>query len=574
MGLDYLLVHAKYNIPLSVVMTSAYWPFFTKIDRYRIWTLVTIAVVSTIPWDSYLIVNSIWTYPPDAVIGPTLWSIPLEEVFFFIIQTYNTSLLYIMLTKRLVLPMYLGVPKCLNTKRNIGTLTILTGSCLGIAGIYYGEKYTYIGLILAWVCPFMLLQWVIAYRFMLQLPRREILVCIFLPTFYLWAVDTIALGNGTWVIEDDTKLNIQLWGRLDIEEALFFLVTNVMIILGQMAIDNAVALATYKVAISELASFPSFGELIALYIRERSAKVDEDFVDGLSDAVQRLAQKSQSMYMGSAMFQGQLRIDLIFLYSFCRVMDDLVDEAPNRETANRTIRECNVLLKKRFCGDISKEKHTEPSLVAAIQHLPINRLSIEPLQGLLEGFETDLNFDAERDEFPISTEEDLEKYAFHVAGTVAESMVQLILSNIHTSLQDEADKDRIIRAATKMGQALQYVNIVRDVARDAEINRVYIPTTWLKEAGMTPSHVIAHPTDPRLHSLKMRLLDKADECHDSTEMVIRELPREVQGPIRVTVEGYMEIGKMLRETGATVGTEKPKVSLWRRLRVAYRAVSA
>lgn len=27
-------------------------------------------------------------YPPDAIVGPTLFSIPAEELFFFIIQTY------------------------------------------------------------------------------------------------------------------------------------------------------------------------------------------------------------------------------------------------------------------------------------------------------------------------------------------------------------------------------------------------------------------------------------------------------------------------------------------------------
>ncbi|OJJ85290.1 uncharacterized protein ASPGLDRAFT_1515831 [Aspergillus glaucus CBS 516.65] len=569
MGLDYLLVHLTYNIPLAVVMTIAYWPFFTKLDVYRISTLITIAVLSTIPWDSYLIENQIWTYPPDAVLGPTIWSIPIEEVFFFIIQTYNTSLLYIVLTKRLVKPMYLSPSDM--WKRNIGIVFIVTCLGLGIAGIHYGGKFTYLGLIVGWVSPFMFIQWLAAWSFMLRLPCREILLAICIPTAYLWCVDTIALGNGTWVIENNTKLGIQLWGWLDIEEALFFLVTNVMIVMGQMATDNAIALAVYNMATTDekVSECPSFGQSVIVFIEGHNNPLDLAYINALGDAVERLKQRSQSMYLGSAMFVGRLRIDLIFLYSFCRVIDDLVDEAPDRYTARTVVQECAVLLHKRFAGeDISKLALAHPMLLSSIERLPIDRLSIEPLQGLLKGFETDLDFDAENNTFPISTEKDLERYAFHVAGTIAESVIELTTPNAGYN-----DTHRqILTAGLRMGQALQYVNIARDISRDAEIHRVYLPTSWLEEKNLTPAHVVSCPDNPQLNELRSRLLDKADECYRSTEQAIGELPLNVQGPIRVTVESYMEIGKMLRKGDWPRMKGKMKVPLLRRLRVAYKAL--
>lgn len=90
--------------------------------------------------------------------GPTLFAIPLEEVFFFVIQTYNTALLYVMLTKRLVLSTYL---QRLPDKQLpiIGTLVILSGVVSGAAGVLSNSRYTYLGLILVWVCPVMMLQW-------------------------------------------------------------------------------------------------------------------------------------------------------------------------------------------------------------------------------------------------------------------------------------------------------------------------------------------------------------------------------------------------------------------------------
>jgi 15-cis-phytoene synthase/lycopene beta-cyclase len=156
-------------------MTLFYWPFFTPSDRSKLVTMVAvrwslfrrknglliifkIAVLATIPWDSYLVRNHIWTYPASAVTGMTLFSIPVEEVFFFGIQTYNTGLLYIILTKRLVLLTYLKGPNRI-WARNLGALLLVAGILFGIGGFIAGGKYTYFGLILAWGCPFILIQW-------------------------------------------------------------------------------------------------------------------------------------------------------------------------------------------------------------------------------------------------------------------------------------------------------------------------------------------------------------------------------------------------------------------------------
>ena len=64
-------------------------------------------MIYTIPWDAYLIYAKVWTYPPNAVLGPTLLRIPAEELFFFVIQTYITSLLYILVNKSTFFAAYL-----------------------------------------------------------------------------------------------------------------------------------------------------------------------------------------------------------------------------------------------------------------------------------------------------------------------------------------------------------------------------------------------------------------------------------------------------------------------------------
>jgi 15-cis-phytoene synthase/lycopene beta-cyclase len=54
-------------------------------------------------------------------------------------------------------------------------------------------------------------------NFLTSLPKKPIMISIFLPTLYLWIVDFFSLQRGTWVIERGTKLDIRLGGTLDLE---------------------------------------------------------------------------------------------------------------------------------------------------------------------------------------------------------------------------------------------------------------------------------------------------------------------------------------------------------------------
>ncbi|RAH65673.1 phytoene synthase [Aspergillus aculeatinus CBS 121060] len=478
MGYDYVMVHVIYNVPVAVGLTAAFWPFMTRLDWARIFTMVTIALTATIPWDSYLVRRRIWTYPREAVTGYTLCSIPLEEVFFFVIQTYSTGMLYTILTRQLVFPAF--VRPAGGKSFSVGILVLAWAGAIGVKYLLDGGRYTYMGLILVWACPFLLAQWAIAGHFILALPRRETFLSVMLPTMFLWTVDTLPMRRGTWVIEDDTKLGWEVWRNMDIEEAVFFLLTNVLIVFGFAAIDFTIALTDGKLAQSKssIHGVPSYGQIFRNFVFSPQ-KLDPDFVARLSKAVRCLATSSQSMYMGSSMFQGPLRIDLIFLYYFCRIADDLIDNAPDQITAVTAINNCRTQLARRFSPDWEEQGEPKSSeLSEAIAALPASRLRLSPLQGLLEGFRTDTKFDRESSGFPIDSEEDLDRYAYHVAGTVAASVLDLVFHHFphHASGYHATTRRAMIAAGEQMGQSLQLVNIARDIDRDARIGRVYLPT--------------------------------------------------------------------------------------------------
>ncbi|OMP88916.1 Bifunctional lycopene cyclase/phytoene synthase [Diplodia seriata] len=492
MGYDYALVHLKYTIPPAVALTFLYRPLLTRLDVYKILFLVTIAVASSIPWDSYLIRAGIWTYPANAFVGPTLLDIPAEEVFFFVIQTYTTSLLYLLFSKPVFFPIYLqtekapaGKTSCWKRYQRAGQAVLALGIGLGVRAVKAGGRGTYMGWITLWLFPFLLLLWSLAYQLILGIPRSSSLWPIAVPTVYLWIVDTLALRRGTWVIETGTKLGFYLWPGLEIE------------------------------------------------------------------------------------------------YSFCRVADDLIDNAADCREAREWIRKLRMFLDLSYKNVEEKallRDHIEfkfpPEAHSALRFLPTSYLSSKPLYDMLDGFEMDLAFasaSGEPSRYPIQTVSDLDLYGERVAGTVAHSMLELVFHNLPSNASRDA-KQRLVNAGARMGVALQYVNISRDIAVDARIQRVYIPMDWMAEKQLTPAAVIQAPQGPQVEELRLRLLDRAFSIYADAKGAIEQLPDEARGPMRVAVESYMEIGRVIREEGYRVREGRATVPKRRRILVAWKAL--
>ncbi|KAL8950248.1 MAG: hypothetical protein Q9222_003715 [Ikaeria aurantiellina] len=584
MGWDYALVHLYYNIPPAVLLTACYYPLCTKIDVYKILFLILIAVVSTTPWDSYLIRRRIWTYPPNAIVGPTLFDIPAEELFFFVIQTYNTSLLYLVASKPTFHPIYLCGEKLLHDGRRlrqwrwIVALVLVITMLVGVGLIARNGKGLYMGLIIVWADPFILILWTLAHQLMLNLPLSNTLLPILLPTAYLWTVDTIALRRGTWVIESGTKLGWHLWPGLDVEEAFFFLVTNTLIVSGLVAFDNAMAiLNAFPHLFPSVSPLPSPVQLVMALLVPPS-KYDDERIQGFQEGLARLRKKSRSFYLASGCFQGRLRIDLVLLYSFCRVADDLVDDAKSGAEARQWILKLTQFLDICFGNGTEKSQSREDFIKAwfpakaqsALVLLPTAYLSPQPLYDLVRGFETDLDFSLP-DIFPIKDEETLQVYGSRVAGTVAELCLELVFHHDH-EMTTKQQRHHIIRAGGRMGVALQYINIARDVAVDANNGRVYLPTTWLNQHDLLPQDVIKEPHRPQVEILRQKLLDSALAIYDTAKEAIEILPSESRGPMRVAVESYVEIGRVLREPGYSLKAGRATVPKSRRLRVAWTAL--
>lgn len=233
--MTYLNFHLVFTLPpiLGLIFLLIAWKGGNwLLKRVKpIGLLALIAVVYTTPWDNYLVYKEVWSYGSERVLG-TIGFVPIEEYAFFILQTLLSGLLLLVVGEwkqpvdqpalrprhRLAIAVFLG-------------LVLLTGI------VFLGsDSMFYLGLIIVWALPIVLFQWLLGAEPIVESKRSWVPV-VLLSTVYLGAADLFAISEETWSISSRYTTHFHLFG-LPVEEALFFLLTNVMVVWGILLFEH------------------------------------------------------------------------------------------------------------------------------------------------------------------------------------------------------------------------------------------------------------------------------------------------------------------------------------------------
>jgi lycopene cyclase domain-containing protein len=172
----------------------------------------------------------VWWYDPELVTGITIGWVPIEEYSFFILQTFLAGLWLLFLARRMKFGT--GVIVHAQQMRVISTLVLgviwLVSVGLLVSGWAPG---TYLALILVWALPPIMLQTIFGADILWR-HRRLVLTALLPPLIYLSVADALAITAGTWTISPAQSFNIYLAGYLPIEEFIFFVITNVLVVFG------------------------------------------------------------------------------------------------------------------------------------------------------------------------------------------------------------------------------------------------------------------------------------------------------------------------------------------------------
>jgi phytoene synthase len=153
----------------------------------------------------------------------------------------------------------------------------------------------------------------------------------------------------------------------------------------------------------------------------------------------------------------------------------------------------------------------------------------------------------------FETFQDLEIYCRRVASAVG-------LVSIKIFGAESADTERY---ASHLGIALQLTNILRDVAEDALMDRIYIPQEDLKRFGVTEEEILNGSSSPAMIHLLNHQAERADSWFAKTEIDWSELSankRRLMRPARLMSAIYRELLLAMHRDRYDVFAKQYKVS--------------
>jgi presqualene diphosphate synthase len=176
------------------------------------------------------------------------------------------------------------------------------------------------------------------------------------------------------------------------------------------------------------------------------------------------------------------RTAMFAIYAFCRQVDDIVDEPGAEEAKRNALAAWRDEVRSLYVGG-APHSPVAAGLADAIARYHLPRAELE---AVIDGMAMDLAGSMRAPSLDL-----LRVYCRRVAGAVG-----LLAIRVFDRADDDSEK-----FAVALGDALQFTNILRDLAEDAALGRLYLPRELLIRAGILdtdPDIVLRHPALPKV----------------------------------------------------------------------------
>jgi phytoene synthase len=243
---------------------------------------------------------------------------------------------------------------------------------------------------------------------------------------------------------------------------------------------------------------------------------------------------------------------LYAIYAFCRITDDVVDETgaaavmPGDSPTDR-LAAWRSELDAVFRGTPSHP--VTRRLLEVLQSFPIPRAYFEEL---LNGVEMDLK-QARYASFP-----DLEQYCYRVAGVVG-----LMCLEVFGYTRPES---RVY--AERLGTAFQLTNILRDVGRDGQVGRIYLPQEDLARFHYPEADLLAERRTPAFQALMRFESARAHAYYRAAQQALPPEDRPQMLPAEIMRAIYFRLLQKIEAHSYDVFSRRIRLSTARRLSLA------
>lgn len=276
-----------------------------------------------------------------------------------------------------------------------------------------------------------------------------------------------------------------------------------------------------------------------------------DIGDARRHAEETVKRSGTSFSAGMAILPKKRREAMHAIYAFCREVDDIADDdGMTRDERRRRLAEWRAEIDRLYEG-----RPAFPTGVALLEPVRAYGLPKNEFLMMIEGMEMDADG-------PIvaPSMERLLAYTRRVAGAVG----QLSMPVFGAAKGEASD-----RFALALGDALQLTNILRDIAEDAGIGRLYLPAELLEKYGA--------PKDPAkivgaagLSDVACDLGEIAREKFAEARRALKDLDWRTVRPALLMMGVYEAYFKKMDERGFEHAGEAVTVSKAEKILIALR----
>jgi squalene synthase HpnD len=220
------------------------------------------------------------------------------------------------------------------------------------------------------------------------------------------------------------------------------------------------------------------------------------------------------------------------IYSFCRAVDDIADEAGPRHARRQALANWRRDIGALYTGGAQPRAPARlRGLAMAIHVFGLRR---EDFYAVIDGMEMDVDADIRAPDLAT-----LDLYCDRVAGAVGR-----LSARAFGMPQVEGQG-----LAHHLGRALQLTNILRDLDEDAALGRLYLPREDLRAAGIgeaEPREVLANPGLGRACA---PVIARAKTHFSAAEQIMALCPRASVRAPRIMADVYRAILAGLERRG-------------------------
>jgi 15-cis-phytoene synthase len=246
------------------------------------------------------------------------------------------------------------------------------------------------------------------------------------------------------------------------------------------------------------------------------------------------------------------------IYAYMRKADDLADdESLPREERLRQL----DAWRTEWHAVCHGAETSDPVFVAVKDAIARFRIPISLLDELVAGTTMDLEHAATGKPDTYATFNDLYRYCYLVA-----SVVGLVCIRIFGYSDASAEK-----LAEETGIAFQLTNILRDVAEDAERNRVYLPLEDLAAHNVSLDSLLHRkagaPPSASERALLAEIAARAEKYYESAKKLLPLIDRESRPALWVLVRIYYRLLIRIRHANYDVFSRRQSVPTFMKLEI-------